>query len=137
MARGSYVANGNILPFSFVKFDTTAGATGKVIQAGSTDTPAGVSQAQQNQAPLTGLQTGYAAVAGENIEVFDQADPENQSYLRVDAAYAQGTYLKPGSAGIGTIAGSADDIYGARMMQASFAANDIVQVLVTVGWKSA
>lgn len=137
MARGSYVANGNILPFSFVKLDTTSGATGKVIQAGAADVPLGVAQSQQNQAPLTGLQSGYAAIAGENIEVFDEADPENQPYLRVDAAYPQGTFLKPGTAGIGTIASAADEVFGARMMQASFAANDIIQVQITVGWRSA
>lgn len=134
MARSSYVSAGNLLPFSFAKLDTTSGNTGKVIQAGATDRPIGVVQAQQNQAPLTGLQTGYAAQAGENVTVFDPADPENQTYLRVDAAYPQGTYLKPGTNGIGTIADTDKDCYGAVMMQASFSANEVVQVMVQVGW---
>jgi hypothetical protein len=141
MARSSYVASGNILPYSFVKLDTSTGKTGYVAQAASGDTPIGIAAPSQHRAPLDGLQDGYCAVAGENIDVFDPADPENQTFIQVDAAYAQGTWLKPAtcssSQASGTQAASDGDVYGARMMQASFAAGDVVQCLVVVGWRGA
>ena len=137
MARGSYVANGNILPFSICKFDTSSGNSGKVLQAGSGDIPMGVAQCQQDQAPLAGLQSGYAAVAGENIAVYDPADPENQTLIRVDAAYPQGTLIKPGSNGIGTQATADGDYYIGRLMQASLVANDVVMIMVIFGMRGA
>ena len=133
MAQGSYEASGSILPFSFVKFDTTTGNTGKVLQAGAGDRPIGIAQCQQDQPPLSGLQSCYAAVAGENVAVYDEAHPELQTLLRVDAAYAQGTFLKPGTNGIGTVVTGTTDIFGCRTMVASFAANDVIAVLPTVG----
>ncbi len=137
MARSSYVASGNILPFSICKFDTTSTGLGKVLQAGAGDIPCGVAGMAQHRAPLTGLQDGYAAVAGENVVVFDPADPENQTAVAVDAAYAQGTLIKPSTGGIGTQATSDGDYYIGRLMRASLGANDIVPIMVIFGMRGA
>lgn len=71
MAR-SYVANGNIGPSRFVKLDTTA--PGKVLEATTNDKMCGISQAGTRRAPQTGIDDGYAAIAGENIQVFEPGD---------------------------------------------------------------
>ena len=137
MALSSYVANGNVLPFSICKYDTSAGNSGKVLQAGAGDVPMGVSQAQQNQAPLSGLQTGYAASAGQNIMVFDPGYPQGEPYVQVDAAYPQGTLIKPSTNGIGTIASADGDYYIAKLLQASLAANDVVECQIMFGMRGA
>lgn len=66
----SLMANGNILPYSFVKLDTTTPF--KVVQAAAnTDIPIGVSSEQVDVPPIpqsTGTQ--YAAVAGEMLKVY-------------------------------------------------------------------
>lgn len=129
-ARGSMVASGSIFPSTFVKFDTTAGNTGKCLQAGAGDVPCGVSQQGTRNAPYPGLDDGYCAIAGETLRVYTASDPEDMPLLQVDAAYPQGTLLKPGTNGIGTIANTDKDCYGAVQMEASTAANQLVQVRV-------
>jgi hypothetical protein len=128
MARGSYVAGGNILPYSFVKLSTTA--TGQVLQAGSGDNVFGVSMPGTRNAPFPGLDDGYAAIAGENIRVFTAEDPADECYLKVDAAYNPGQLLKPGTNGIGTATTADKDIAGAIVMAASSAANQTIRVRV-------
>lgn len=137
MALGSYVANDNMVPCKIAKLDTSAGNLGKVLMAGSGDVPLGVVQAQGDQCPLNGLQNGYAAVAGENVGVWDQSDPPGNPYVTVDAAYPQGTLIKPGSGGIGTIASADGDYYIARLVQASLAANDTVECQIQFGMRGA
>ena len=133
MSRGSYVASGNVIPGYICKFDTTAGNSGKVLQAGATDKPMGIACLQQNKAPLAGLQTGYAAQAGETFHVFDAADPEDEPGVVVDAAYAQGTLIKPSTNGIGTQVTTDADYYVCRLLQASFAAGDMVKCVIMIG----
>ena len=133
MSRGSYVANGNIIPGNIVKFDATAGNSGKVLQAGATDKPMGIACMQQNKAPLTGLQSGYAAVAGETFHVFDAADPSEEPAVIVDAAYAQGTLIKPSTNGIGTQVTTDADYYVCRLLQNSNGAGDLVKCVIMIG----
>jgi hypothetical protein len=73
-----FVANGNITPSSFVKLDTTA--VGKLLICGSDDPVYGVSQEGTRNPPYTGLDDGYAAIAGENCRVY--LEPE-ECWLRI------------------------------------------------------
>lgn len=129
MARGSFVADGNITPCTFVKLNTAATA-GHVLQAGAGDTPYGVSSQSDDQPPLAALDSGNAAVAGETLRVYTGADPEDEPYMQVDAAYNVGTQLKPNSSGVGTTVTSATDVWGAIMLEPSTAANQLVRVSV-------
>lgn len=126
MSRNSFVAGGNILPARFVKLS----ATGKVTQAVAGENVYGVSQPGTRNAPLTGLDDGYAAIAGENVKCFTAMDPEESPWLEVDAAYPVGTLLKPSTNGIGTATTTNLDIVGAIQLEASTAANQLVQVRV-------
>jgi hypothetical protein len=132
-SRGSAVvgAGANIYPCTIVKLSTVTGETGKVLQAGAGDTPYGVSQAGTRNAPLTSLNDGYCGSAGEVIRVYTAADPEDMPYIQVDAAYAQGQTIKPGTNGIGTATTADGDIYIGILMEASTVANQLVQIRVT------
>ncbi len=130
-ARGSFVASGSLYPGTIVKLDTTSGNTGKVLQAGAGDNCVGVTALGKRNAPLAGLDDGYAAIAGENVRVYTSSDPEDMPVVQVDAAYAQGTKIKPGTNGIGTSAASDGDIYIGELAEASSAANQYVQIRVT------
>ena len=72
MAEGiikSYMANGNVLPYSFVKLDTTAPF--KVIQAAAnSDILLGVSAEYTDTTPLPSGGGTYAAIAGEQLRVY-------------------------------------------------------------------
>lgn len=133
----SAVANGDIIPSRFVKLDTTSGKTGYVIQAGAGDLVYGIAQQGTRNANFPGLQDYLAAKAGENLRVYSGDHPEDQPYLEVDAAYSQGTLLKSGTLGIGTTANTDGDIYGARMLEQSTLANQIVKVRWEFGYKGA
>jgi hypothetical protein len=130
-SRGSAVANGNLYPSTICKLDTTTGNTGKVLQAGAGDTPYGVTQAGTRNAPFPALNDGYCAIAGETVRVYTAADPEDMPYIQVDAAYAQGQTIKPGTNGIGTATTADGDIYIGILLEASTAANQLVQIRVT------
>ncbi len=130
MSQGSFVAGESILPSRFVKLSTVSGASGKVLMAGAGSDVYGVSAQWQRNAPLDGLQDTYAAIAGENVRVYTAAAPADEPYIVVDAAYPQGTLLKPGTNGIGTIADTDHDIAGAVLVQQSFASGDLVQCRV-------
>lgn len=128
--RGSFVADGNILPCRFVKFSTTTGETGRVAQAGAGESPCGVSQQGTRNAPFTGLDDGYAAIAGENVRVYTGSDPGEEVLIEVDGAYKQGQRLMPSTDGIATATTADHDIYGAIQMQESTAANQLVRCKV-------
>ena len=130
MARGSFVAGGTIIPSRFVKLSTVAGATGKVLQAGATDNVFGVSGEWTRNAPVDGLDAAEHARAGENCRVYTAADPEDEPLIEVDAAYGQGTLLKPSTNGIATSTVTNLDIAGAILLQASTAANQLVKCRV-------
>lgn len=65
-----YVANGNIAPSRFVKLDTTA--VGKVLQSGAGEKTYGISQEGTRNPPYPSLDDGYAAIAGENLNVYTE-----------------------------------------------------------------
>lgn len=126
LAGGSFVASGNIIPSRFVKLDTSA--TGKVLQAGTGESPVGVSQQGVRNPSYPGLDDGFAAIAGENVRVY--MEPE-ECMLEVDNAYNPGTLMKPGAAGIGTQATADADIYGAIVLDASSGNTALTKVRVT------
>jgi len=131
MARGSFVAAEDIIPYRFVKLSAVSGATGKVLMAGSGDVPGGVSmQGVRNLPGFPGLDDNLAAKAGENVRVYVADDPEDEPYIEVDAAYVQGTFLKPSTNGIATTAASDGNIYGAVLLEQSTVANQIVRCRV-------
>lgn len=123
---GSFVAAGNIIPSRFVKL--VSGQTGFVAQAGSGDAPFGVSVQGTRNPSYSGLQDGFAAVTGENIRVYLANE---ECMIEVDAAYNPGTLLKPSTSGIATQATADGDIYGAILLDAATAANQLVKCRVT------
>lgn len=73
--RPSFIANGNILPSSFVKIDTTAAMPSVVQASAATDILIGVAKESTDQPPIPQLSgTQYAAVAGENCRVYQVGD---------------------------------------------------------------
>ena len=137
MGGGSAVASASIFPSTIVKLDTSTGNTGKVLQAGSGDIPYGISQAGTRNAPYPNLDDGYCAIAGETLRVYTPAEPLDMPWVQVDAAYPQGTLIKPGTNGIGTQATADGDYYIGRLAEASTVANQLVQIMVIFGMRGA
>lgn len=124
-----YTAAANILPSRFVKFSTLPGQTGYVFQAGLGDTPQGVSD-QGTYINTNGVDEVYTALKGQQFIVYTGAYPSWEPYIEVDAAYPQGTFLKPGIGGIGTIASDDNDIYGAILLEQSRQPHSLVRCRV-------
>ena len=57
--------------------------------------------------------------------------------LEVDAVYNPGTLMKPGPNGIGTQTLADGDIYGAILLNASTAANQLIKCKVRNGYRGA
>lgn len=73
--RPNFIANGNILPSSFVKIDTTQAMPSVVQATANTDILIGISKEAAKDPPIpqvTGTQ--YAAAAGENCRVYQVGD---------------------------------------------------------------
>ncbi len=124
-AGGSFVATGNITQSRFVKLDS--GVTGHVAQAGAGDSPIGVSVQGTRNPSYPGLQDGFAAVSGENIRVYLSNE---ECMIEVDAAYNPGQLLKPSTGGIATASNADGEIYGAILLDAATAANQLVKCRV-------
>lgn len=105
----SKVAAGNIAPSIFVKEDT---ADGKVLASGAGEIIYGISQEGSRNAPLTGRDDGYCAIAGENLRVYK--NPEDKDcFLTVGGTVAPGDKLKADASGFGVATTSANDNIGA------------------------
>jgi len=65
-------SGGNIAPSRFVKLSTAADNT--ALQCGAGEMPVGVSQRGTRNAPYSSLDDGYAAIAGENLQVHGLGD---------------------------------------------------------------
>ncbi len=109
MSQGC-VANGDIAPSRILILDTSAGAN-KVIQASSaTASPLyGVAQAGTRNTPLTGLDTGFAASAGDNIAVFTAGD---RVQVEIGAAVSAGNLLTSDTNGRAIAATSTNYVIG-------------------------
>ncbi len=130
MASHSKVASGNILPSTFVILTTSA--PGKVTQASTGERIYGVSQIGTRSAPFEGLDSNYAAIAGDNVMIFGIGQ---KCLLRIGGTVTHGDYLKSDSSGFGVTASTDQDDYGA-IAQASGVSGDLIEVLVQVGERS-
>jgi hypothetical protein len=123
------VANGNITPARFVKVDTTT--DNHVLQCGANEKCVGISQKGQRSAPYPGLQDGYAAIAGESLQVWslDETAP-----LEYGGTVAAGDYLESDASGRGVACTVDGHYYGAIAGQAGVI-GQVCEVLVVLGQK--
>ncbi|WP_088253467.1 hypothetical protein [Fimbriiglobus ruber] len=102
------VANGNIQPCRFVVADGTGTApyaANLVVQAtGATVGLFGISQKSTRYVPWAPLDDGYAAVAGEMLQIHGLGDDE--ALLAISATVVNGQELTSDSGGMGTPAAS-------------------------------
>lgn len=131
----SRVANGNIAPSRFVRYDATTPG-GRVIQAtqeavvgggGTLGAPIfGISQTGQRNAPYLTLLDGLCAIAGENLMVY--TFPDKEVYLELGTGGCNpGDFLKADANGCGVATVTNLDNVGARAKQTGIA-GDIVPV---------
>lgn len=122
------IANGNIKPMRFVMPDTSV--DNRVIVAATTTMPCGISQQGTRRPPYDTLDDGYAAIAGEDVQVFDM--PGEPARLALSGTVAAGDLLKPDAVDGGGITAGAGDKYGARALQAG-TSGKIIEVEVMFG----
>src|SRR4051812_42079914 len=104
----SKIANGNVPPCRFVKLDTSN--EGRVVVSGAGEEIWGISQPYERRHTL--LSDGYAAIAGENLNVIGPGDDE--ALLDIGSGGCTvGDRLKAGTLGVGVTAGSDKDKCGA------------------------
>lgn len=130
---GSYVAGGNIAPSRFVSQSTSLNRTVTASQSAD-NTVIGISGLYTHLPPLLGLDDGFCAVAGMNVQVFGPDD--ELAFLEISAAVSAGDFLKPdtGNAGKAITASAADDFYGAKALDAG-AAGAIIKVKPMLGFR--
>ena len=131
MASSSKKANGNINVSTFVKFDPNN--DNQILQSTATsDNMFGVSGSGPRVFPLTlgstTLYDGFAAIAGEDCEVFGIGEV---CLLRVGGTVSPGNYLTADSSGRG-IAASTGNHYGAQAEEAG-TIDQLIRVRVLQG----
>lgn len=110
-ASYSGIAAGNISPCRFVKKTSTLGEP-TITQAGAGDDVYGISQPSTRKAPLAGLDDGFAAIAGETLNVFGPGD--DGALLEIAATVTAGQLLKSDANGAGIVAATDKDRACAR-----------------------
>lgn len=112
------VANGNVAPSRFVKLDATA--EGRVLQCGAGENIFAISQPQTRRIALSGAisgtDDGFAAVAGEMLNLIGPGDDE--ALLELGGTVAHGDFLKSDANGKGVTAGTDKDNVGAQALSA-------------------
>ncbi len=110
------MAGGNILPYSFVKIDTSANE--QVLQCGVGDTPVGITGTWTRYAAGTGADDGFESVLGEQQGAVTVGGivPLQCGTL---GTWTAGVFLKPDSLGYGTPATSSADITGAYALESA------------------
>lgn len=120
------VAGGNIKPKRIVR--VTAPHT--VSSAGDASTnQIGISGRDTRNFPMTGLDDGFHAIAGESVVVFG---PGEIAPLVTGAAVSAGAYVQPDSDSRGVAAGAGEPYVG-MALTSSAAANEEILVLVMPG----
>jgi len=133
MASYTKVANGNINPSRFVYLDATA--DGKVLEASAvTHKLYGISQPGTRNAPYSTLDDGYAAIAGENVQIYGLGDKD--VLLELGGTVARGDRLTAATGGKGIKTVTDRDEYGAIAM-ASGVSGELIPVQVVGGQVSA
>lgn len=111
---GSYskIAGGNVTPARFVKLDSTVG---RVVECGAGEDMFGISQPSTRRLALSGWDDGFAAVAGENLNIIGPGDDE--ALLELGGTVTHGQNIKSGAAGVGVAATTDKDKVGAIALQ--------------------
>lgn len=120
----SGIAGGNISPSRFVVKTSSSGEP-IITQCGTNGEIFGISQASTRKAPLTGLDDGYAAIAGETLNVIGPGDDAAQ--LEIAGTITAGMYLKSDTDGKGVEASADKDRVGAQA-QEDGVAGDLIKV---------
>lgn len=121
---GSYskLANGNVSPCRFVKLDSDQG---RVVTCGAGENMYGISSPHTRRLALSGWDDGFAAVAGENLNIIGPGDDEG--LLELGGTVTHGQYIKSDADGKGVAATSDKDKVGAQCLQAGVS-GDLVKV---------
>lgn len=127
MGSFSGVAGGNIAPSRFV-IKTVSSGEPVVTQAGSNVATWGISQPSTRRLALSGWDDGYAAIAGENVNVFGDGDDE--CLLELAGTVAAGQPIKSDADGKGVLADTDKDHVGA-VAKVSGVAGDLIKVKPT------
>lgn len=120
------VANGNIAPSRFAKQDTTA--DNKCLQADAGAKIIAVTQRGTRNPPYSSLDDGFAAIAGESLQLYG---PGETCVLELGGTVAAGDRLKADANGKGVTAGSGDE-YGFRAGQAG-TSGKLIEGVVEIG----
>jgi hypothetical protein len=113
MANGSMtrVAGGNITPCTFLTIDTS---TGKVTTTGANGDIFGIATQLTRRTALSGWDDGYAAIDGEEVEIF--CPPDDSALLAIAGTITPGQLIKSDASGKGVAATADKDRAGARAM---------------------
>ncbi len=116
-----------------MQIDTTAGVKDRVIQAtdgsGSAGTQNyGISCEGTRLPPISFMDDGFAAIAGENIKIYGPGDKD--CFLELGGTVAQGASLKSDANGKGLSTTTANDWVAAIAMEAGVS-GDLVRVMPT------
>lgn len=103
------VATGNITMSRFVKLSTTL--DGKCTQAGTGEKIFGISQQGSRNTPYGALDDGFAAIAGENVQIYGPGD--DGAVLELGGTVAAFDRLKSDTNGKGVVTVTNLDEYGA------------------------
>lgn len=123
----SFIANGNITPAVFVKQDTTI--DNAVIQATANASLIGIAQKGTHNTPLSGLNDGYAAVAGGDILVYQENEV---APITLGGTVAAGDYLEATTGGVAITCSTDGHNYGGRALQAGVS-GQMIECLVLLG----
>ena len=119
-------AGGNIRPFRIVKISTAADST-VLESASATSTNIGVAQEGTRRAPGTGDDDGFAAIAGENIEVLGPGS--GTARVQLTGTSTRGDAITSDANGLGTTTTTEGDCIIGWALQSGVAA-DVVRVLM-------
>ena len=124
----SMVANGNITPYSIVKYDTVVGKC--VLAAAGTDKLVGICQEGTRNPPNTTVYNddGYAAIAGENIGIYGPG-ASDKVMLKLGGTVSVGSWITSDSAGLGVATTTNKDVVIAIALD-SGVASDLIPVRV-------
>lgn len=108
-------AGGNISPCRFVKRTQVSGEAVITQCSATTDQPWGISPSGTRRMALTGWDDGYAAIAGDDINVIGFGDDE--AMLEISATVAAGDNLESDASGKGQPATGDKDKVGAIALE--------------------
>ena len=124
MAIHSMKASGNVSPMRFVHLVSSADNTAAL--AGAGESCFGISQMGTRNPPYSTLDDGYAAIDGEDLEVFGVGET---TLLEIAATVVPGDRLKADASGKGTPVTANNDEYGAVATRAGVS-GDLIPVYV-------